>query len=154
MSTPAAPLPRSGEAVFEARLERLHALLGWVEAACAAAGLGEDVAFPLQLAVEEVAANVINHGYAGGAPGSAPGPLRLAFHADDRQAAVVVEDEAPAFDPADAPAPDLDGSWEERRVGGLGWHLVYQMVDEVRYEALPGRGNRITLVKHRAPDGA
>lgn len=132
---------------FDARLENLHALLGWVERACASAGVGEDAAFPLRLAVEEVAANVIKHGY----DGSEPGPIRLAFRADDRSAAVVVEDEAPAFDPADAPAPDLDAGWAERRVGGLGWHLVYQLVDEVRYEALPRRGNRITLIKRREP---
>lgn len=136
----------SAAVAFEARLENLHALLGWVEHACAEAGLGEDVAFPLQLAVEEVAANVINHGYAA----AQPGPIRLAFRTDGDGATIVVEDEAPAFDPADAPAPDLDAGWEERRVGGLGWHLVYQLADEVRYEALPGRGNRITLVKRRS----
>ncbi len=132
-------------AAFEARLENLHALLGWVEQACASAGVGEAAAFPLQLAVEEVAANVIKHGYGG----SATGPIRLAFRADDRSAVVVVEDEAPAFDPADAPAPDLDADWAERRIGGLGWHLVYELMDEVRYEALPRRGNRITLIKRR-----
>ena len=134
-------------AAFDARLENLHALLGWVEQACASAGVGEDTAVPLRLAVEEVAANVIKHGY--GASG--PGPIRLTFRADDRNAVVVVEDEAPAFDPAEAPAPDLDADWAERRVGGLGWHLVYQLVDDVHYEALPRRGNRITLIKRREP---
>ena len=31
-------------------------------------------------------------------------------------------------------------------MGGLGWHLIRGMVDEVRYETGP-EGNRLTLVK-------
>ncbi len=135
---------------FEARLENLRALLGWVERACAEAGVGEDAAFPLQLAVEEVAANVIHHGY----DGAEAGPLRLAFRADGATVTVVIEDEAPPFDPADAPAPDLASEWDDRRVGGLGWHLVRALMDEVRYEALPRRGNPPTPPTPRAPPAA
>jgi len=128
-----------------ARPESLPALLGFLDREAAAAGLDDDLAFSLRLAAEEACTNVIRHGYAG----RSPGPLALAFYADENAATVVLSDEAPAFDPADAPPPDLDAPLEERPVGGLGWHLVRQLVDEVRHEAVPGGGNRLTLVKRR-----
>jgi anti-sigma regulatory factor (Ser/Thr protein kinase) len=47
-------------------------------------------------------------------------------------------------------APDLSAGWEDRAVGGLGWHLIRRSVDEVDYGPNPGGGNRLTLVK-RSP---
>jgi serine/threonine-protein kinase RsbW len=129
----------------EARLDNLPPLLQWLERACEDASVSDDVTFSLQLAVEEVCANLIRHGYGP----EAAGPIRLSFAADARLARVIIEDEAATFDPADAPAPDLQSDWEDRRVGGLGWHLVFQLMDEVSHEPRPERGNRITLTKRR-----
>jgi serine/threonine-protein kinase RsbW len=139
-------VPFSSGITAEARLENLHGLLDWLAAACAEAGVGEEAAFALHLAAEEVCANVIRHGY-----GPAPGPIRLHFHADEHCATVTVEDDAPVFDPAVAPDPDLSEDWEARRIGGLGWHLVYELADAVRYEALAPQGNRLVLSKRYAP---
>jgi anti-sigma regulatory factor (Ser/Thr protein kinase) len=105
----------------------------------------------LVLAADEVCANVVAHGYAGRAPG--PLMIEVAPGTDARGAAAVlvtVCDEAPPFDPAEAPAPPLDGSLEARPVGGLGWHLVRASVDEVRY-ARDGARNVVTLVRRLAP---
>jgi anti-sigma regulatory factor (Ser/Thr protein kinase) len=66
-----------------------------------------------------------------------------------RQIVATLVDEAPAFDPTDAPAPDLDSPWDQRRAGGLGCHLLRQMMDEVKY-ARRERGNVLTLLKTRA----
>jgi anti-sigma regulatory factor (Ser/Thr protein kinase) len=43
--------------------------------------------------------------------------------------------------------------WQERAVGGLGWFLVRQMVDDIQYESsadAEGAFNRLTLVKRIA----
>lgn len=130
-------------------LENLPTLLAFLDREAAAAAIDEEAAFALRLAVEEACTNVIQHGY--GAGRGAPGPIRLAVRADRGRATVELTDEAPVFDPADAPPPDLDSDWEARRIGGLGWHLVYQLMDEVRHEAPPGGGNRVTLVKYVSP---
>jgi anti-sigma regulatory factor (Ser/Thr protein kinase) len=64
---------------------------------------------------------------------------------------VTITDRSPPFDPADAPVPDLDLPAEQRRIGGLGWHLVKHMIDRIEYRSEDGI-NRLTLVKHmRAP---
>jgi two-component system, cell cycle response regulator DivK len=135
------------EISLPARPESLAPLLAFVERACEGAGVDGEAAFALRLAAEEVCSNVIEHGYAG----REPGPLRLRFRREPDAVVLVVEDRAREFDPATAPAADLESGWEERQIGGLGWHLVRRTMDEVRHEPLSGGGNRLTLVK-RLPD--
>lgn len=126
----------------------LHALAAFVDAACAEAGVGEDVAFAVRLAVEEAFTNIMEHGYGGDG-----GPVTVALDADARRVRVVLRDEAPVFDPLDAPAPDLDAALEEREPGGLGWHLVHLVMDAVEHEPATPRGNVLTLTK-RLPAAA
>ena len=40
---------------------------------------------------------------------------------------------------------------DERPVGGLGWHLVKQVVEELDYRYDPTYGNTVTLIKRLAP---
>jgi anti-sigma regulatory factor (Ser/Thr protein kinase) len=139
-----------GELVCEARRERLGDLLDFVERACARAALPPDVTFDVRLATEEAVTNVIEHGYAGTSPS---GPIVLRFQYDARQVVVTIDDLAPAFDPATIRPADPSAPLEQRRIGGLGWHFVTQVMDEVRHEHRNPRGNRLTLVKRlRATD--
>jgi len=131
----------------EARRERLGDLLAFVDRACARAALEPHAAFDVRLATEEVVTNVIEHGYAGAA---APGPITIRFHHDPRQVVVTIEDVAAPFDPATIRPADTTLPLEERRIGGLGWHFVTRVMDEVRHEHRHPRGNRLTLVKRLA----
>jgi anti-sigma regulatory factor (Ser/Thr protein kinase) len=132
------------ELVCEARRERLGDLLAFVERACERAALDPDVAFDVRLAAEEVVTNVIEHGYAGT---EMPGPITIRFRHDPQRVVVTVDDLAPPFDPATIRPADPSAPLEERRIGGLGWHFVTQVMDEVRHEHRHPRGNRLTLVK-------
>ncbi len=132
-----------------AHLADIAELLDFVDAFCEQAAIGEQDQFDLRLAVEEVCANVMMHGYAE----RAPGPLEISFCSDGEQATVTISDRAAPFDPDLAPPPDLASSAEERRVGGLGWHLVRLIVDQVHYRYDPTYGNTVTLVKRLTPDG-
>jgi anti-sigma regulatory factor (Ser/Thr protein kinase) len=133
-------------------LDQLPAFVDFVRGACEGAGADASSCFALRLAVEEVCINLMRHAY----PGGKPGPIEVAVSGGAGRLVVTITDFAPPFSPDDAPTPDLGAPWEERRIGGLGWHLVKSVVDEVRYEALAGAGNRLTLVKktEAAPGGA
>jgi len=115
-----------------------------VERACLAAGATEDEAFALKLAVDEAVSNIVEHGYAG----RGDGRFRVRFEADDEALRVVVRDEGTPFDPTGHAAPDLGAAWNEREEGGLGLHLMRQVLDEVRYST-DAAGNRLVLVKRR-----
>jgi serine/threonine-protein kinase RsbW len=125
-------------------LENLPDLLRFVDNACRAAGLDGDTTFEIHLAVEEVCSNIILHGYGA----DRGGPIDLAFCSGEGRATVTIIDQARTFVPGDAPAADLESGWEERRIGGLGWHLAHSVMDEVTHRERPGGGNRLTLVKH------
>ncbi len=122
-----------------ADLPRLHA---FVEQVCARAGVDEASHFALRLAAEEAFINKLQHGYDG------EGPVRFRAFADGTSLRLEMYDQAPAFDPAHGPVPDIEADWQERDAGGLGLYLLRQMMDEVRYEVGLEDGNRLTLVKH------
>lgn len=128
----------------------LAAVRAFVGAACRARGADAATADALVLAVDEVCANVVAHGYRG----ASPGPLAVEVARDVDEAGhpcllVSVRDAAPPFDPADAPPPALDAPAAARPIGGLGWHLVRRSVDAVRHARTPA-GNVVVLLRRLA----
>lgn len=101
-----------------------------------------EVVSALQLALEEVVTNVIVHGYR--KSGSKTVHVRLT--AGTGEVVAEVEDAAPAFDPLARAAPDLEQPLEDRPIGGLGIHLVRNLMDSVTY-VREGERNRLTLIK-------
>ena len=132
-----------------ATVENLSRLREFTARSCARAGASDDDGFALKLAVDEVCTNIIEHG----SDGSGAGMIELTFAFDGRKLRVTIADTGRPFSPEDAPEPDLASGWEERPVGGLGWHLVRQMVDELHYDSGAG-GNRLTLIRALRPDTA
>ena len=104
----------------------------------------------LCLALEEVVANAIRHGYSDGQRGA----VRVGLTIDGARIIATVEDEAPPFDPFSLPPPDTTAPLEDRAIGGLGVHLVRSLMNEARYDRTP-TGNRVTLVQElpSATDG-
>jgi serine/threonine-protein kinase RsbW len=124
--------------------DNLAALVDFARRAAAAAGLDAREEGDLRLAVEEACANVIAHGYPPGEAGS----IRLSIRSTPERFTVEICDDAPPFDPDAVAAPDLHGDADARAIGGLGLHLMRQVMDEVIHEHPAGGGNRLTLVKH------
>ena len=127
-------------------IENLPALLGFIENVCEHIDADDETKYALRLAVEEVCTNLIVHGY----KGRAPGPVEVVVSDADDRVTLVIHDRSPPFDPDNAPPPDLNSDAEHRRIGGLGWHLVKKMVDEIRYVPGTPSGNQLTLVKRKA----
>ncbi|MDX2032068.1 MAG: ATP-binding protein [Blastocatellia bacterium] len=105
-------------------------------------GLPAKLAFELNLALDELLTNVISYGY------DDPGPhdieVRCAL-ADD-VITLEMEDDGRAFDPFDAPPPDLTASIEDRSIGGLGVHLIRNLMTHTEYQRRDGR-NVVILKK-------
>ena len=127
-----------------ARMEDLSELLSYVDAECARLGVPEAEAFAVRLAAEEAFTNIVRHGY----PAARPGPIRFTFAMEPDAITLTFSDRAAPFDPGDAPPPDLGDELEERTEGGLGLHLIRQLVDEVHHSAAGEPGNVLRLVKH------
>ena len=105
-------------------------------------GLGQDTVFRANLVVEELVLNAMVHG---GALSAAPPRMDVAMALGPNGLTIEVGDNGPAFNPLEdaPPAPDIRPG-QELSVGGLGIHLVKNMVDRMSYRRVEG-WNRITM---------
>ena len=110
--------------------------------------LPRGVVTDLRIALDEVVSNILKYAYAD------DGGHDISIHCEirDGQLETTVEDDGEAFDPLEAPRPDLDVPMASRKVGGLGIHFVKELMNEVTYERIGGR-NRLTL-RQDLPGGA
>lgn len=127
----------------------LSALMDAIEAHLEAAGAPLTAIAPVLIALDEVLANLLNHG---GEGGTAPA-VKVDLQVSDGRIAVQVSDDGRAFDPTAAPVPDTTGSVEDRPIGGLGIHLVRTLMDTVAYEHSAGR-NHLRFSRTYSPGSA
>jgi sigma-B regulation protein RsbU (phosphoserine phosphatase) len=96
----------------------------------------------IRLAVEEAVVNVIDYAY----PIGEEGDVTVNACSDGHQVKFIISDTGTPFDPTEINQADITLSIEERPIGGLGFHLVRQLVDSINYERLDGK-NILTLRK-------
>ncbi len=108
--------------------------------------LDEAVEFDLNLVLEELFMNTVRHGGCQGVAGAAQVRLRMAADGVEVQ----YLDRGIPFNPLDAPQPDLSVPLIERRPGGLGVHLIRQIMRDSRYQR-SGDTNQLTMVRRMDP---
>ncbi len=114
--------------------------------AATSAGLPRKAAYRLQLAVDEIATNVVTYGGGGEQP---DGYIVVSYLISDEYLTIVLEDNSLPFDPTRHPiSADINAPLEDRPVGGLGVYLALKNVDTFTYEYV-NQHNRNTLVMHR-----
>ena len=127
--------------VLRSELSDIARLHNWIGDLSSRHSIPDNNLFAIRICLEEALTNVILHGYAG---------------AQDRSILVrftiprcgyfefVIEDEAPCFNPLEAPEmPPLDPR-QEMRVGGQGIRFLRRFADTIEYEP-KGTGNRLTM---------
>lgn len=125
-----------------AELAQLETIRFFIEEQAAAIGVIPSAIYDVLLAVDELATNIIVHGYP-----DAPGPIELELRPAGSSLEVLLRDAAATFDPTTVPTPDTTLPLELRQPGGMGIHLVRHFVDSIAHRALPQGGNELTLVK-------
>ncbi len=116
-------------------IEQIPTLAEWLEGL----GIPEELNMPVNLALEEIVSNVMLYAY----PHSS-GRVMVEYTAP---LIFTVSDSGIPFDPTKQKEADITLSAEERQIGGLGIHLVRQIMDEVKYERVEDK-NVLTLIKH------
>jgi len=130
-------------------LESLAEIRRYVKEAADRAGIEEARAYQLQLAVDEIATNIILYGYK-----DAGASAVISIGSEMRGGALVItmKDRAPAFDPRTMQMPeaeDLARPLEERKIGGLGIFLAFQGVDRFEYRREDGANVNVFEVRTR-----
>jgi sigma-B regulation protein RsbU (phosphoserine phosphatase) len=127
-----------------ASLDELERMRDWIVSvlkACAPVSISEDKLFSIQLALQEVASNVILHGLAENREQGVAIELKFSGTC----AHIEVAYEGIPFRPEDVPLPSFDGS----RDHGFGVYLINQLMDRVTYSCVGGC-NTIQLTKDLA----
>ncbi len=103
----------------------------------------------LNVVLDEVLNNVISYGY----PAGAHDEIAVRLIREPEAVVIEIDDGAVPFDPVDAPKAQLDTALSARKVGGLGWHFVKSLMDDISYRRMDNR-NRLRLVKMLPGGGA
>ena len=101
-----------------------------------------DVRRSISVSLDELLANALSHGRTGREPCLVSGGVEL----NAERVTVTVTDDGIPFDPFARDAPDTTLPVDERPIGGLGIHLVGQLMDQVSYQRQDGR-NVVVIVK-------
>lgn len=92
------------------------------------------------LIIEELYTNSCKYG---SLPGTKP-QVTVSLERTDHEIEIIFTDSGPGFNPFQVPPQDREQPFEERTVGGLGIHLVRNLVDEYSYKRENGK-NIVTL---------
>ena len=117
-------------------------LTAFVDAVCEAVGLNPTVTMQMNLAIEEAVVNVMNYAY----PRGKKGDVTIEALSNDVRLKFVIIDSGTPFDPTVHADVDTTLSAQERPIGGLGIHLMRQMMDSINYERVNNL-NVLTLRK-------
>lgn len=96
----------------------------------------------MDLALEEAIANVIMYAY----PEGQRGTVEIALEMKEGHLQTCVSDAGTPFNPLQQPDAKLSSSIEERPIGGLGIHLIKEIMDEVVYQYKDGK-NILTMIR-------
>jgi anti-sigma regulatory factor (Ser/Thr protein kinase) len=101
-----------------------------LESVGSALGLSRRCLFEVNLALDELFTNIISYGF----QDQSEHVIRLSISTDCSVLTVVLEDDGIAFNPLDCIPPAVPCTLDECKVGGLGIHLVKNLMDEVAYQ--------------------
>ena len=123
-------------------IQQIPTLAEWIEGL----GIPTELNMPVNLALEEAVSNVMLYAY----PDTNEGKVIVEFvrTRDDRGENILftITDNGIPFDPTQSKQVDVTLSAEERAIGGLGIHLVRQLMDTIVYHREEGK-NVLTLMK-------
>lgn len=115
---------------IENEMSEMNKVHDFVDNLCMDLNLNSELTMSLNLAVEEIVANVIMYAY----ENSKNKKIDIAKEIDENGNVIfTIIDSGIPFDPIEKSDPDINMPAEDRPIGGLGIFIVKQIMDEVKY---------------------
>lgn len=126
---------------FKRSLASLESIFVFVEKFVASEKIAQAEAFALNFAVEELFANFVKYNP------TSKADIHLRLEKKGREIKLeIIDPDAEPFDVTQAAKVDTQQALKDRQIGGLGLHLVKEMVDSIEYE-YKNKQSKITLTK-------
>lgn len=103
----------------------------------------DEILFKLNLVIEELFTNIVSYGFID----EKVHYIELETAIENKKFSAVLIDDGIAFNPLEKDEPDLDASLNDREIGGLGIHLMKNLMDEYDYERVDNK-NILTVIKY------
>ncbi len=124
------------------RLADLDVLCEHLASFCESCGIAKKQKFEINLALDELFTNIINHGF----DDDAEHRIHVTCARNDEIVKIIIKDDGVPFNPLEAPQPDLNCTFIDREIGGLGIHLIKAYIDQIDYQR-DADANVLTLTK-------
>jgi serine/threonine-protein kinase RsbW len=113
---------------------------------CVQHAVGRRTGVQLHVTLDEIVSNIIKYAW----PEGGAHELSVCMSAEADTIRVEVVDDGKAFDPRTAPPPPATVARRRVRPGGIGIHLVRQLVDEIAYHRGDGRNHVVVTMRRDA----
>lgn len=133
----------SNELTVKSKTENLSQIRDFVSNAALIAGFDQSTADKIILAVDEACTNIIKHAYKYYPDGNIIVKIKIS----GSTFVVEIVDHGNAFKPDAVTTPDIEQYYKQHRVGGLGMYLMKTLMDDVKYNSIPGKYNKVKLSK-------
>jgi anti-sigma regulatory factor (Ser/Thr protein kinase) len=116
--------------IISSRISELERVRVFTDNLCSKFNLDKSVANKFHLAFEELLSNIIFYGY----DDESIHEIEILFSVNAEKFSVTIKDDGKEFNPLSRAEPDTSLSVDERKIGGLGIHLVRNLMDKVEYQ--------------------
>ena len=128
--------------VLPCDLQEVPRLNAFTEEVCQEVGFDQEVTAQMKVAVEEAVVNVMKYAY----PAGQQRDVTIEAASNDVRLKFTIIDCGKPFDPTVQSAADTTLPAKERKIGGLGIHIIRQNMDSINYERID-QLNVLTLRK-------
>ncbi|HNV86271.1 MAG TPA: SpoIIE family protein phosphatase [Candidatus Omnitrophota bacterium] len=98
-------------------------------------GLEAEVINNVNLALEELAVNIISYAY----PDGGKHEILIRLEKCEREFLVWIQDDGKPFNPLQVPEPPIEKPLEQKPIGGLGIHIVRNLASNIEYQRREGK---------------
>ena len=131
------------ELTLDATIDNLDEVLSFVDQELELADCSPKTQMQIDVAVEELFANICNYAYA---PGKGSMTLQVELREAPSRVEICFIDHGTPYNPLAKEDPDVTLSAEDRPIGGLGIYIVKKNMDKVCYD-YQDRQNILTISK-------
>jgi serine/threonine-protein kinase RsbW len=129
---------------LEADLINLSRARNFISEKAKEAGADESDITKVEISCDEWCANIIEHGMG---RSDSPG-FSVECRKENTKFMIIYEHEGDRFNPIEQDDVDINDHFSQSKERGLGIYIMKEMMDEIHYDYIGERINRLTLVKY------